>query len=249
MELVPDWIRPAFSDFRDYVHDRATDYQKTNPRPRPQALRRYLAGFFRAISDPLDLAQQGSIAAGYYLPLPDRVNRWTAGLPSAGSVIVGEGIVWGSAFTATAGGLTVAIVSETLDVYAIASARTQRYRWAQLAPGPAVVRSDVTAILDATGQRFAKGTLGQLGLGTLATHVASRVVSDLAVPVYGAYQGGRSTRAALRRAFEEPLSAVPEQGAPPEPDLSGSPPASFFDWFQREGVQDGLAPRPGEIGP
>lgn len=252
MDAVPDWIRPAFSEFRDQIREQAEEYQETTPRPTPKTLRRFLAGFVRRISDPLELAQQGAVAAGYYLPLPDRFNRWTAGLPSAGSAIVGETVLWGSAFTATAGGLTVATVSEMLDLYSIASARTQRYRWAQLAPGPAVVRSDVITILEATGPGVAKGTLRQFGpktIGVLAAHAAEGIIGDLAVPAYGAYKGGRRTRAALKRALEQPLSPVPEEGPPPEPDLSASPPASFYDWFHRERGHGQILLPPGRIDP
>jgi hypothetical protein len=252
IDAVPDWIRPAFSEFRDHIRDEAQEYQETNPRPTPKTLRRFLAGFVRRIGDPLELAQQGAVAAGYYLPLPDRFNRWTAGLPSAGSAIVGETVLWGSAFTATAGGLTVATVSELLDLYSITSARTQRYRWAQLAPGPTVVRADVITILEVTGQGSAKRSLRQFGLdaiGELAAFAAEGIIGDLAVPAYGAYKGGRRTRAALKRALEEPLSPVPEEGPPPEPDLSASPPGSFYDWFHRERAQGQALLLPGRPDP
>lgn len=139
----------------------------------------------------------------------------------------------------------MATVSELLDLYSITSARTRRYRWAQLAPGPAVVRADVIAILEATGQSSTKGALRQLGLeaiGELAAHAAEGIIGDLAVPADGAYKGGRRTRAALKRALEQPLSPVPEEGPPPLPDLSASPPASFYDRFHRERGQGLLVP-------
>ena len=193
----------------------------------------------------------GAVAAGYYLPLPDKTTWLTAGTGSLVSAAAGETLVWGSAFTATAGGMAIATVSEMLDVYAIASARTQRYRWAQLAPGPEVVRSDLVAILDATGQGFASGTLSQLGLealGELATHAAAGMIDDLAVPAYGALRGGWRTRAALKQARERTLSPTPEDGPPPEPQLDAPPPSSFYDWFRREGQPGDLRLLPGGIG-
>lgn len=252
IDAVPDWIRPAFSEFRNDVHERAKTYQKANPRPKRKELRLYLAGFVRTVSNPLEVALQGAVAAGYYWPLPDEFNRWTAGFPSAASAIVGETVVWGSAFTSTAGGLTVATVSEMLDTYAIASARTRRYRWARQEPGPAVIRADVTAILDATGHGFAMGALGQLGLenlGELAAQAAGSIIGDLAVPAYGAYVGGRRTRRALRMAFDRQLSPLPETGPPVTPDFSGPPPTSFYDWFRREANSGGMPPLPGGLDP
>ena len=49
IDAVPDWIRPAFSEFRYYVHDQAVAYQESNSRPSRRTLRRYLAGFLRGI--------------------------------------------------------------------------------------------------------------------------------------------------------------------------------------------------------
>jgi hypothetical protein len=250
IDAVPDWIRPAFSEFRDYVHDRAGAYQSANPRPNPRTLRRYLGGFVKAISEPLEIAQWGAVAAGYYVPLPDTTNWLTAGAGSAVSAFAGETLVWGSAFTAVAGGMAIATVSEMLDVYAIASARTQRYRWAQLAPGPDVIRAEVVTILDATGQSFARGTLGQLGLGGLghlAAHAAEGIIGDLSVPAYGALRGGWRTRAALKEARVRTLSPMPENGPPPEPDLGAPPPSSFYDWFRREGQPGYLRLMPGGV--
>jgi hypothetical protein len=235
---VPEWIRPAFSEFRDYVRDQAKTYEQSSPRPQRQGLREYIIGFLGAISAPLELAQAGAIAAGYYLPLPERLNRVTAGAPSALSTLAGETIVWGSAFTATAGGLTIATVAEMLDVYSIASLRTTRYRWAQISPGPAVLRSDVVRILDSQGEGFSRSTLGQLafeGLGELASLAARGIVSELATPVVGAVRGGLRTRSALRLADTEPLTPVPSGEVPSHADLSGPPPASFYDWFRRAG--------------
>jgi hypothetical protein len=238
IDAVPEWIRPAFGEFRDYVRDQAKAYEEAIPRPNRQGLRDYIVGFLGAISAPLELAQAGAIAAGYYLPLPERLNRVTAGAPSALSTLAGETIVWGSAFTATAGGLTIATVAEMLDVYAIASLRTTRYRWAQLSPGPAVLRSDVVHILDGPGQGFSRGAVGHLvleGLGELASLAARGIVSELATPVVGAVRGGLRTRSALRLAQTEPLTPVPPSEVPRRANLSGPPPASFYDWFRRAG--------------
>ncbi len=245
IDAVPEWIRPAFGEFRDYVRDQAKAYEQETPKPDRRGLRDYIVGFLGAIGAPLELAQAGAIAAGYYLPLPERLNRITAGAPSALSTLAGETIVWGSAFSATAGGLTIATVAEMLDVYAIASLRATRYRWAQLSPGPDVLRSDVVHILEASGQGISTGAVGQLafrGLGELASLAARGIVSDLATPVIGALRGGWQTRSALRLAEAEPLTPVPSGAAASQVDLSGPAPISFYDWFRREGPQTALRP-------
>jgi hypothetical protein len=108
----------------------------------------------------------------------------------------------------------------------------------------------VVAILDATGQGFTRGTLGRLGLeglGELAAHAAVGIIDDLAVPAYGALRGGWRTRAALKQARERTLSPMPEDGAPPAPDLEAPPPSSFYDWFRREGARGDLGQLPGGL--
>ena len=130
----------------------------------------------------------------------------------------------------------MATVAEMLDIYAIASARTAQYRWAQLTPGPRIVRDDVIRILDQEGQAFA--------VVLSLNWVWCRWANWRPAPPTGSWRtgltgrrsraGGLRTRSGLSRAAVEPLSPIPPDEEVPTPDFSGSPPASFYDWFRRQ---------------
>jgi hypothetical protein len=219
---LPENVQPFLDDFRDYVAEEAKAYVASTPRPKtPGQFKAFVAGFLARITVPLDLVQRVVIAAAYRWPLPhaEGVTKTATGLVSAGTAGYGQTIAYGSALTATAGALTVGVVGEIVELYAMASARTSAYQWAGLSPGEAVIAGDLEQILGSK-HMLAAGTRRHIGdeyITALLDLVEHAVVDNVAVPVVGPLRGGYRSFRNVGLAYDTPLtrSAGDDRHAPP----------------------------------
>jgi len=219
---LPENVQPFVNDFRDYIGEEARAYMASTPRPKtPRQFKAFVAGFLARIAVPLDLVQHVVIAAAYRWPLPhaENVTKAATGLVSAGTAGYGQTIAYGSALTATAGALTVGVVGEIVELYAVASARTAAYQWAGIYPGEAVIAGDLEQILGSK-HMLAAGTRRHVGdeyVTALLDLIEHAVIDNVAVPVVGPLRGGYRSYRNVGLAFDTPLtrSVGDEQRPPP----------------------------------
>jgi hypothetical protein len=245
MARVPANVQPFLDDFMVYVADEARDYVKSTPRPRsPAQFRAFVTAFLARIAVPLDMVQQVIIAAAYRWPAsaPQRVTQAATGAASAATAGYGQSIAYGSALTATAGALTVGVVGEMIELYAIASARTTAYRWAGRHPGEAVIASDLEQILGAK-HFLASGTRQHVGdeyltalLDTLERAMVDSIVVPLLGPARAAYRSVRN----VGLAFDTPLTRG-DEGVRSSAESAGDLP-SFRELLDRFAGRRGLPP-------
>lgn len=220
---LPENVQPFLDDFRAHIGEEAKAYVASTPRPRtPAQFKEFVAGFLARIAVPLDLVQRVVIAAAYRWPLPhaQNVTKAATGIVSAGTAGYGQTIAYGSALTATAGALTVGVVGEIAELYAVASARTSAYRWAGLYPGDEVIAGDLEQILG-TKHMLAAGTTRHLGdeyMTALLDLLEHAVIDSVAVPLIGPLRGGYRSYRNVALAFDTPLTrlAPDEQHRPPD---------------------------------
>jgi hypothetical protein len=218
---LPENVQPFLNDFRNHIGDEAKAYVASTPRPKtPRQFKAFVAGFLARITVPLDLVQHVVIAAAYRWPLPhaEGATKTATGLVSAGTAGYGQTIAYGSALTATAGALTVGVVGEIVELYAMASARTSAYQWAGLYPGEAVIAGDLEQILGSR-HMLAAGTRRHVGdeyITALLDLVEHAVIENVAVPVVGPLRGGYRSYRNVGLAFDTPLSrTVGDENNPP----------------------------------
>jgi hypothetical protein len=218
---LPDHIQPFVNDFRDHIGEEAKAYVASTPRPKtPGQFKAFVAGFLTRIAVPLDLVQHVVIAAAYRWPLPhaENVTKTATGLVSAGTAAYGQTIAYGSALTATAGALTVGVVGEIVELYAVASARTAAYQWAGVYPGEAVIAGDLEQILGSK-HMLAAGTRRHVGdeyVTALLDLLEHAVIENVAVPIVGPVRGGYRSFRNVGLAFDTPLTrTVGDENNPP----------------------------------
>ena len=219
---LPDNVQPFLDDFRDHIGEEAKAYVASTPRPKtPGQFKAFVAGFLARITVPLDLVQHVVIAAAYRWPLrhAESVTKTATGLVSAGTAGYGQTIAYGSALTATAGALTVGVVGEIIELYAVASARTSAYQWAGIYPGEEVIAGDLEQILGSK-HMLAAGTRRHVGdeyVTALLDLVEHAVIENVAVPLVGPVRGGYRSFRNVGLAYDTPLTrtAGDENKSPP----------------------------------
>jgi hypothetical protein len=250
MSRVPANVQPFLSDFMAYVADEAREYVKSTPRPRsPAQFRAFVTAFMTRLAVPIDMVQQVIIAAAYRWPAaaPQRVTQAATGAASAATAGYGQSIAYGSALTSTAGALTVGVVGEMIELYAIASARTTAYRWAGRYPGEAVIASDLEQILGSK-HFLASGTRQHVGdeyLTALFDVLERAMVESIVVPIIGPARAAYRSARSVGLAFDTPLTrARDEAGRAPNARPEPIPPfRELFERFERvRRLPPGLAP-------
>ena len=235
---LPDNVRPFVEDFRQFVHDEAVEFVKTGQRPRrPREFKDFIGRFLATIEIPVDVAQRAVITLGYRWPAPlkERGMKTATTALSAGTAGYGQTLAYGSALTATVGALTVGIVGEILELYALTSARTSAYRWAGLYPGEKVIADDIAQIVESK-RPLVTGTERHVGdelVTALLDRFAPAVVDSVAVPVLGPARAGYRSLRTLNRLYGTPLTQ-PAEGAsysPPSEPLAMIP--TFGDLLAR----------------
>jgi len=219
---LPEEVRPFFEDVRRYVHAEAVEYVRSAQRPRsPREFKDYVARFLARIDGPVDLAQRAVITLGYRWPLrlSERRTMTVTTAVSAGTAGYGQTLAFGSALTATVGALTVGVVGELLELYALASARTNAYRFAGRYPGEKVIADDLAQI---TGSKrlLAAGTRRHIGdelVTALLDGFEHAVAHSIAVPLVGPARAGYVSFRTLRLVYATPLAelANDEPSQPP----------------------------------
>jgi hypothetical protein len=218
MSRVPANVQPFLDDFMAYVATEARDYVKTTPRPRsPAQFRAFVTGFLTRIAVPLEMVQQVLIAAAYRWPAAsaERVTKAATGAASAATAGYGQTIAYGSALTATAGALTVGVVGEMIELYAVASARTTAYRWAGLYPGDQMIASDLEQILRSK-HLLAAGTRRHIGdqyVTALLDLIEREMVDSIVVPLVGPARAAYRSVRNVGLAFDTPLTRLPDDAA------------------------------------
>jgi hypothetical protein len=250
MSRLPENFQPFLDEFRAHISEEAKEYVRITPRPRtPRQFKLFVAGFLRRIAVPLDLVQRVIIAAAYRWPLPhaERVTQTATGIVSAGTAGYGQTIAYGSALTATAGALTVGIVGEMLELYAVASARTSAYQWAGLYPGEAVIANDLEQIMGSK-QLLAAGTRRHVGdeyLTALLDILDHAVINSVAVPLVGPVRGGYRSFRNVGLAFDTPLTSVAGDQNHAPPDRAPSILPTFRELLERFEARRELPPNLG----
>jgi len=228
MARVPANVQPFLDDFMTHVAAEARDFVQSTPRPRsPAQFRAFVTAFLARIAVPLDMVQQVLIAAAYRWPAAsaERVTKAATGVASAATAGYGQTIAYGSALTATAGALTVGVVGEMIELYAVASARTTAYRWAGLYPGEEVIASDLEQILQSK-HLLAAGTRRHVGdeyLTALLDFIEREMVDSIVVPVVGPARAAYRSVRNVGLAFDTPLTRLPADSAnvpPPRADVA-----------------------------
>jgi hypothetical protein len=227
MSRVPANVQPFLDDFTAYVASEARDYVKSTPRPRsPAQFRVFVTGFLARIAAPLEMVQQVVIAAAYRWPASaaERITKAATGAASAATAGYGQTIAYGSALTATAGALTVGVVGEMIELYAVASARTNAYRWAGLYPGEQVIASDLEQILQSK-HLLAAGTRRHVGdqyLTALLDVIEREMVDSIVVPLVGPARAAYRSVRNVGLAFDTPLTRLTDAAnePPPRADVS-----------------------------
>jgi hypothetical protein len=211
---LPDAVRPFFEDLHEFIRDEAKDYAKANrARRRPRDFRSFIRRFLELFRDPLDAIQLAVIALGYRVPAPlsERAMKTTAVALSAGATGYGQTLTYGSAFSATAGALTVGVITEMIELYELASARTLAYRWAGLYPGVKVIADDLAQI--ASKDALKTGTLRHVGdewVGELLGRFGDAVADTMLVPLIGPLHAGYGAWRGLNRAYGVALTKPAE---------------------------------------
>jgi hypothetical protein len=210
---VPANVQPFLDDFMAYVATEARDYVQSTPRPRsPAQFREFVTAFLARIAVPLEMVQQVIIAAAYRWPAgsAERVTKAATGAASAATAGYGQTIAYGSALTATAGALTVGVVGEMIELYAVASARTTAYRWAGLYPGEQVIAADLEQILRSK-HLLAAGTRRHVGdeyLTALLDLIEREMVDSIVVPLVGPARAAYRSVRNVGLAFDTPLTRL-----------------------------------------
>jgi len=210
---MPANVQPFLDDFLTYVATEAKQYVESTPRPKsPAQFRAFVAAFLARIAVPLDMVQQVIIAAAYRWPAPSaqRVTQTATGVASAATAGYGQSIAYGSAFTATAGALTMGVVGEMIELYATASARTTAYRWAALYPGEQVIAADLEQILRSK-HLLAAGTRRHVGdeyLTALLDLLERAMIESVVVPLIGPARAAHRSFRNVGRAFDTPLTLL-----------------------------------------
>jgi hypothetical protein len=247
---LPENVQPFLDDFREHIGEEAKAYVASTPRPKtPGQFKAFVAGFLARIAVPLDLVQHVVIAAAYRWPLPhaEGATKTATALVSAGTAGYGQTIAYGSALTATAGALTVGVVGEIVELYAVASARTAAYQWAGLYPGEEVIAGDLEQILGSK-HMLAAGTRRHVGdeyVTALLDLLERSVIENVAVPLVGPLRGGYRSFRNVGLAFDTPLTrfAGDENNTPPSRTAAVVP--AFRELLARFGGQRTLPPELG----
>ena len=248
-------MQPFVDEFRAHIAEEAKAYVASTARPKTAGqFKAFVAGFLARITVPLDLVQRVVISAAYRWPLPhaEGVTKTATGLVSAGTAGYGQTIAYGSALTATAGALTVGVVGEIVELYAVASARTSAYQWAGLYPGEATIASDLEQILGSK-HLLAAGTRRHMGdeyMTALLDLVEHAVIDNVTVPLIGPLRGGYRSFRNVGLAFDTPLTrfAGDESNTPPSrTKTAGIPPfrEMLAKFEERRQLPPGLGWTPG----
>jgi hypothetical protein len=231
---LPEAVRPFFEDFHDFVRNEARDYAAENRgRRRPRDFRAFIRRFLELFRDPLDATQLAVITLGYRAPAPlgERAMKTTAVAISAGATGYGQTLTYGSAFSATAGALAVGVVTEMIELYELASARTLAYQWAGLYPGVKVIADDLAQISSKDALKV--GTLRHVGdelVGELLDRFGEALADTILVPLIGPVHAGYGAWRGLNRAYGLALTK-PGEG----------------EDYRREPEADFSAPRFGDV--
>ena len=210
---LPEEVRPFFEDVRAYVHAEAVEYARTEPRPRSaRDFKDFVARFLDRIDAPVDLAQRAVTTLGYRWPLPlgERQTMTVTTAVSAGTAGYGQTLAFGSALTATVGALTVGVVGELIELYALASARTRAYRFAGRYPGEKVIADDLAQVMGSK-RLLAAGTRRHVGdelVTALFDSFERAVAHSIAVPLVGPARAGYLSLRSLKRVYDTPLAEL-----------------------------------------
>jgi hypothetical protein len=158
---LPPEVRQAMADLWDAMAAEVVDEVRINgvASVRTRAGRKRL---WTRLERVMSRAQQLVIYVGHAYPMP--VGRWghrSTGSLAAGGIAAGEQVLVGtSLFSGPSSPLVVAVVgavmTEMLEIYFVASARMERYRFAARRPSAATIAADLGAIYG--GQSNGTGT-------------------------------------------------------------------------------------------
>jgi len=147
----------------------------------------------------------------------------------------GQTIAYGSALTATAGALTVGVIGEIVELYAVASAPTAAYQWAGLYPGEDVIAGDLEQILGSK-HMLAAGTRRHVGdeyITALLDLLEHAVIENVAVPLVGPVRGGYRSFPNVGLAVHTPLPPTPGDENPPPPSRTAAVVPAFRELLAR----------------
>ncbi|HUQ63380.1 MAG TPA: hypothetical protein VM121_06485 [Acidimicrobiales bacterium] len=175
----PPEVRQAMADLWDAMAAEVVDEVRIHgvASVRTRSGRRRL---WTRLERVMNRAQQLVIYLGHSYPMP--VGRWghrSAGSIAAGGIAVGEQVLVGtSLFAGPSSPLVVAVVgavmTEMLEIYFVASARMERYRFAARRPSAATIAADLGAIYG--GQSNGTGSADRRVVEEALRMMLSRVV-------------------------------------------------------------------------
>ena len=214
-ESLPPEVRQAMADLWDAMAAEVVDEVRINgvASVRTRSGRRRL---WTRLERIMNRAQQLVIQLGHAYPLPTGLwGHRSVGSLAAGGIAAGEQMLVGSSLlTGPTSPLVVAVVgavmTEMLEIYFVASARMERYRFAARRPSAATIAADLGMIYG--GQSNGTGTADRriveealrMMLGRVVRRSKWRFGEALALGV-GPAAAGVMTGAAVVRAQRPPL--------------------------------------------
>jgi hypothetical protein len=214
-ETLPPEVRQAMADLWDAMAAEVVDEVRINgvASVRTRAGRRRL---WTRLERVMSRAQQLVIQLGHAYPIPTGLwGHRSVGSLAAGGIAAGEQMLVGSSLlTGPTSPLVVAVVgavmTEMLEIYFVASARMERYRFAARRPSAATIAADLGMIYG--GQSNGTGTADRriveealrMMLGRVVRRSKWRFGEALAIGI-GPAAAGAMTGAAVVRAQRPPL--------------------------------------------